>query len=76
MPMEKWQAALRLVGLAWYIGICIGGGILGGLWLDGRLNTKPLFVIVGLLLGLTLAMYGLYRMIKPLLYKNNSGKGS
>ncbi len=49
---------------------------MGGLWLDGRLNTKPLFVILGLLLGLTLAMYGLYRMIKPLLYKNNNGKGS
>ena len=74
--MEKWQAALRLFGLAWYMGICIAGGTWGGMWLDGRIDTKPLFVVIGLLLGISLAIHGLYRMVKPLMYKNNGGKGS
>ncbi len=49
--MNRWVAALRLVGVGWYIGVCIVLGVLGGLWLDNRLNTTPILVIVGLILG-------------------------
>ena len=69
--MKRWEAALRFIGVGWFIGICIVLGIWGGLWLDNKLGTTPVFIIVGLLLGLTIAFYGVYRMIKPLLYKNN-----
>jgi F0F1-type ATP synthase assembly protein I len=63
--MKRWEAALRLVGMGWYVGICIVLGVLGGLWLDDKLNTRPIFVIVGLLLGVIVAFYGVYRMILP-----------
>lgn len=76
--MKKWQAALRFIGLGWYVAICITLGILGGLWLDRHAfngATSPLFTIVGLLLGITVAFYGLYRMIRPFIYDNkDNGK--
>ena len=73
--MYRWQAALRLVGVGWYIGICIVLGVLGGLWLDKKLNTEPILVIVGLILGIVIAFYGVYRMILPNINKKqNKGK--
>lgn len=65
--MFRWQAALRLMGVGWFIGISILLGVLAGSWLDSRLSTKPLFVITGLILGIIVAFYGVYRMVLPLL---------
>ena len=53
--------------MGWYIGLCIFLGVWGGLWLDNKLNTKPVFIIVGLILGLAVAFYGVYLMVKPLM---------
>jgi len=65
--MTKWVAALRLVGIGFYIGVCIVLGVGVGLWLDSRLNTEPILVIVGLILGIIVAFYGVYRMLLPLM---------
>ena len=65
--MNRWVPALRLTGVGFYIAACIVGGILAGLWLDGKLNTKPWLMIGGLLVGLVVAFYGVYRMIRPLM---------
>ncbi len=56
---------MRLIGVGWYIGGCIVLGVLGGLWLDGKFNTSPILVIVGLILGVAVAFYGVYRMVLP-----------
>ncbi|MFC2016235.1 AtpZ/AtpI family protein [Chloroflexota bacterium] len=72
--MKRWEAALRLIGIGWYIGICIVLGVLGGIWLDNKFNTTPVLVIVGLILGLVVAFYGVYRMILPNL-NNKQDKG-
>jgi F0F1-type ATP synthase assembly protein I len=73
--MKRWEAALRFVGVGWYIGLCIVLGAVGGLWLDNKFNTKPVLTIVGLILGVVLAFYGVYRMLVPLLdNKRNRGK--
>ena len=61
--MGRWRAALRLVGVGWYIGLCIFLGVWGGLWLDKQLNTTPFLVITGLIIGIALAIYGVYRML-------------
>ena len=69
--MSRWAAALRFIGVGWFIGISILLGVLGGLWLDSKLNTKPLFVIFGLILGLIVAGYGVYQMLLPLTKDKN-----
>ena len=65
--MNRWVAALRLTGVGFYIAACILLGTFAGLWLDGKFNTKPLFLLGGLLLGLVVAVFGVYRMIRPLM---------
>ena len=65
---------MRLVGVGWYIGACIVLGVFGGLWLDNKLNTRPIMVILGLILGVIVAFYGVYRMIPPNI-NNRQNKG-
>jgi len=65
--------AARLIGIGWYIGISIAGGIIGGVWLDRKLETSIIFTLVGLFLGLGVAFLGTYRMISPLI-KEQQGK--
>lgn len=73
--MNRWGTALKVVGVGWYIGICIVLGVWGGLWLDSKLNTTPVLVIIGLILGIIIAFYGVYRMILPnISKKGNKGK--
>ncbi len=73
---KRWRIALSLLGIGWYIGLSIIAGVLGGLWVDNMFNTKPLFVIVGLLLGILVAFYGVYLMIKPLVSSRQDKEGA
>jgi F0F1-type ATP synthase assembly protein I len=73
--MDKWAMAGRLMGIGWYIGFCVAGGILGGIWLDKKVGTTIIFSLVGVVLGLVLALYGTYRMISPLM-REGKDKGS
>ena len=65
--MPRWVAALRLTGVGFFVGACILLGVFAGIWLDGKLNTGPVFVIIGLVLGIVVAVYGVYQLIRPLL---------
>ncbi len=56
--MPGWLLALRVTGLGWYIAFCIVLGIVGGLWLDKKADTSPLFMLLGTLLGVVVAFYG------------------
>jgi F0F1-type ATP synthase assembly protein I len=66
--MSWWVVALRLTGLGWYIGVCVVGGVLGGLGLDKLLDTTPIFTLVGTILGSIVAFWGVYKMVLPILY--------
>ncbi|MFC1930916.1 AtpZ/AtpI family protein [Chloroflexota bacterium] len=65
--MGRWVAALRLIGVGFFIAGSILLGVVAGLWLDNRLNTSPVLVIVGLILGIVVAFYGVYQMLLPLI---------
>jgi F0F1-type ATP synthase assembly protein I len=65
--MNRLVPALRLTGIGFFIGICIAGGALAGWKLSGE---KPLFMIIGLVAGLVIAVFGVYRMIRPLMNNN------
>jgi len=68
--------ALRLVGVGFFIGGSILLGVLAGLWLDSKLNTGPILVIIGLLLGVVIALYGVYRMLLPLMSNKQNKENS
>ncbi len=62
--MDKWVPALRLTGIGFYVATCIVGGAFVGWWLGDK---RPLFIVVGLVAGLVIAAYGVYRMIRSLI---------
>ena len=71
--MSRWVAAFRLVGVGFFIGGSIVLGVFAGLWVDDRLNTR-LFWIIGLIIGILVAFYGVYRMLLPFIgNKRNRG---
>lgn len=39
-------------------------GIFVGRWLDGQFGTEPLFLIIGLLLGLAAGTYAMLRLVQ------------
>jgi len=60
---KRLTSAMSLMGIGWYVVVCIVGGIGGGVLLDGWLDTKPLLTLVGLFLGLAIAAYGGYQAL-------------
>jgi F0F1-type ATP synthase assembly protein I len=74
--MNGWGVALRLTGVGFFVGGSILLGVLTGLWLDSKLNTSPVLVLVGLFLGLIVAFYGVYQMVLPLMGNKQNKENS
>ena len=56
----KLAALMSTVGIAIVIATFIG--LYAGLWLDGRLRTKPLFTLVFLIIGIAAGFWNLWRL--------------
>ncbi len=73
--MRRSLAALGVAGIGFFIAGSIILGLLGGLWLDSKLNSEPFFLIAGLILGIVVAFFGVYNMIRPFI-TNKQDKGN
>ncbi len=77
---RRWAEVVRFVGVGWYIAVCIVLGVLGGRWLGQKLDgssSEAIFIILGLLLGLAVAFFGVYRMLRSIMSeKQNNDKGN
>jgi len=73
--MGRWEAALRLTGVGFFIGGSIALGVFGGLWLDKKFGTSVIW-LVGLILGLVVAFYGVYQMLLPLMRSKQDKENS
>jgi ATP synthase protein I len=73
--MEKWQASFKIIGFGWFFELAILLGVMGGIWLDNKLGTRPLFIVIGLFLGLAVAIYGAVKMLLPLANDNDRKNG-
>ncbi len=72
--MSTRNAALRLIGVGFFIVVCILLGVLAGLWLDSKLGTSShIFALLGVVAGIAIAAYGVYRMLLPLLGSKHNG---
>ena len=64
--MRQWPPAMQLMGIGWYVAVCIVFGVVGGVLLDDELGTGFALTLVGLALGLASAGWGGYRMLQDL----------
>ncbi len=74
--MRRRLAALGLLGVGFYIAGVIILGVLAGRWLDGKFGSEPFWLIVGLVLGVVAAVYGVYAMLRPFFGDRRNGENS
>ena len=67
MNSKRMGTILRLLGIGWYVGICIAAGAVAGLWADDRLGLSPFLTLTGVGVGLIAAIAGMYRMLLAVL---------
>jgi F0F1-type ATP synthase assembly protein I len=64
----RWVAnALALTGIGWFFATAIILGVLAGYWLDKGTGLSPVFTMVGMILGLAVALVGGFRMLQQFL---------
>ena len=61
--VERLPAAVRLLGLGWYVAFCIVAGTVGGVVIDRAVGISPLFTLLGIFLGLIAAFGGGYILL-------------
>lgn len=63
-PNDGYGAGYALLTVSITFALTVVLGLLGGRWLDGRLKSAPVFMLIGLLLGLGLGGFWAYQRIK------------
>lgn len=63
MRWSTFVPALNLLGIGWFFAVSIAGGAIVGVLVDDWLGLSPVFTLVGLGIGLTVAFYGGYRLL-------------
>lgn len=72
MKTNTLLSRISLAGLE--LGIAVGVGVVGGMYLDRRLDTSPWLMLVGVLLGVGSGFYNLYRL--ALAQSDDDGDGN
>ncbi|HSJ53899.1 MAG TPA: AtpZ/AtpI family protein [Anaerolineae bacterium] len=60
--MDKKEALSLAMNLGWTMLFSLLLPLLAGIWLDNKLNTAPLFILIGAGLGIMAATVGVARM--------------
>ncbi len=67
---RDWTRGLRdaapLLGLGTTLAVTVLAGLGGGYWLDGRLSTRPVFLLLGGTLGLGAGLYHFFKTVAGL----------
>jgi F0F1-type ATP synthase assembly protein I len=67
---RDWTRALReaapYLGLGTTLAVTVLAGLGGGYWLDGRLGTRPVFLLLGSALGVGAALYHFFWVVAGL----------
>jgi F0F1-type ATP synthase assembly protein I len=62
-----WTSGLRdaapYLGLGTTLAVTVLAGLGGGYWLDGRLQTRPVFLLLGGTLGLAAGLYHFFKTV-------------
>ena len=67
--------AFGLLGIGMFLATSIVGMAVVGHFLDGRFDTKPVWTLVFLILGLFAGFYGAYVQLRDFIRSNQSPRG-
>jgi F0F1-type ATP synthase assembly protein I len=62
--MHKYPLLVRIVLLGVVVVVSTGIPLIAGVWADRRLGTEPWLTLAGVLLGVTIATVGIWRIIR------------
>ena len=65
--MSAWRDFWRVAGVSFMVAILVGAGAAGGVAVDRRLGTKPLFSLALLFFGLAAGAWYAYRALGEML---------
>jgi hypothetical protein len=72
--MGSWVAPTAyLLGAGWFFATALILGILIGRWADSATGLEPIFTLVGIFVGLAVALVGGIRMLMPFIGNLGSG---
>lgn len=61
---DGWYGALRYLGVGLTMAASVAGGLLLGVWLDGRFGTAPWLAMTFLVIGAAAGFRELYRVLR------------
>ncbi|GED32782.1 MULTISPECIES: AtpZ/AtpI family protein [Brevibacillus] len=61
---NPWRAITLVTLIGVDMAICVIAGVFLGKYLDGLFASNPLFLMIGLLAGLGIGVYSVYRIIR------------
>lgn len=61
---SRHTGSYQYINIGFYLITPLLAGVFCGLFLDNRFGTRPVFIIIGLLLGVVGTFYNLYRLTK------------
>ena len=62
-----------LLGAGWFFATAIILGVVFGRWADSAWGPEPTFTLIGMVLGLAVALVGGFRMLLPFLRRFGNG---
>ncbi|MBR58897.1 MAG: F0F1 ATP synthase subunit [Myxococcales bacterium] len=68
------RQALRLSTVGLELGVAIGIGGYAGYWMDGRFDTRPVWTLIMLMLGITAGFLNLIRVVNRLNQSSSQSK--
>ena len=67
---KSWYAIGLVFQLGFSLALPLVVGTAGGAWLDKKFSASPLFTLIGLMVGLSIAGYTFYIDMLPLIKRN------
>lgn len=61
---NPWRAITLVTLIGVDMAVCVIAGVFLGKYLDGLFATNPLFLMVGLIVGLGIGVYSVYRIVR------------
>ncbi|MGD6960828.1 AtpZ/AtpI family protein [Fictibacillus phosphorivorans] len=67
---NPYKSIALMSGILSYFAGSILIGVFVGMWIDGKIDTSPLFLIFGLLIGIASGVIGMNRLLKEVWRKD------